>query len=246
MKKIFLLILFCFPLLSFGQLYINGHVYYKNTHEPIPNDTVRLKGSDGTDIIVKTDSLGSYLIDSRHSSPKVSYIISVINWQTRYYFVIAKDTVRSAVKTQVDTITKDFALSSPMLFEGSTPYHFYVPNFSKNSIIFPNGLKDSLLDDWCDLLLNNSKLKIEIDGHADKKETHPLKLSQARARACREYFISKGVDSERVVAKGWGDSKLLIRQSDIREMKTQSEKDSLSQRNARIAFQILSWDYPKK
>jgi len=246
MKKIFLLILFFLPLLSFGQRYIKGHVYYQKTHEPIPNDTVRLKGSDGTYIIVKTDSLGSYLIDFRHHSPKISYILSVINWQTRYYFVTAKDTIVPAIKIEVDTITEDFALKRPMLFEQSIPYHFYVPNFSKNSTIFPNGLKDSLLDDWCALLLNNPGLVIQIDGHSDKKEKHPLELSEARAQACREYFISKGIASDRVVAKGWGDSKPLIHQSQIREAKTSVEKDSLSRINARVIFHLLSWNYSKK
>jgi outer membrane protein OmpA-like peptidoglycan-associated protein len=61
-------------------------------------------------------------------------------------------------------------------------------------------------------LLEYLKLKdgiiIEIAGHTDVvgDEESNLKLSEARAETVRNYLISKGISSERVVAKGYGES----------------------------------------
>ncbi|MFN0202432.1 MAG: OmpA family protein, partial [Bacteroidia bacterium] len=57
-------------------------------------------------------------------------------------------------------------------------------------------------------LKENPRMKIEIQGHTDnvgKDETN-LILSQNRAEAVRSYLISKGIASERVQAKGYGES----------------------------------------
>lgn len=56
-------------------------------------------------------------------------------------------------------------------------------------------------------------LKIEINGYTDAlgSKTGNLKLSQKRAKAVMEYLIEKGVPSERMISKGYGeDSKFFI------------------------------------
>jgi len=122
---------------------------------------------------------------------------------------------------------------------------FPVVQFPKNSFSLSENCKDSL-NYWYKLLLNNPTLVIQIDGHSDQTEKYPLKLSQKRAETCKNYLASMGIDSARLAAKGWGVSKLLIKNEQIRNAKNQAVKDSLLQLNRRSEFEIVRFDYPEK
>lgn len=59
-----------------------------------------------------------------------------------------------------------------------------------------------------DLMRGNRTMKVEIGGHTDnvgKKETN-LKLSHDRALAVREFLVLAGVEPDRLMAKGYGDT----------------------------------------
>jgi OOP family OmpA-OmpF porin len=59
-----------------------------------------------------------------------------------------------------------------------------------------------------EVLKMNPTMKIEVQGHTDSKgsDQYNLDLSQKRANAVRDYLISKGVDADRLTAKGLGES----------------------------------------
>jgi outer membrane protein OmpA-like peptidoglycan-associated protein len=59
------------------------------------------------------------------------------------------------------------------------------------------------------LLDENPKMKIRINGHTDNEgsDSDNLLLSDRRAKAVRDYLISKGIARERLDAKGYGESK---------------------------------------
>ncbi len=60
-----------------------------------------------------------------------------------------------------------------------------------------------------DFLKQNSTVSIEISGHTDSKgsDTYNLNLSQGRSQAVVDYLISQGIDSSRLQAHGYGESK---------------------------------------
>ncbi|MEK6793319.1 MAG: OmpA family protein [Spirochaetota bacterium] len=62
------------------------------------------------------------------------------------------------------------------------------------------------------LLRNNSTMKLEIAGHTDNVggEAYNRSLSQARAAAVARYFVSAGIQSGRLTAKGYGQSKPVV------------------------------------
>ena len=66
-----------------------------------------------------------------------------------------------------------------------------------------------VLDEAVVILKANPKLTGEVQGHTDSTASaeYNQKLSEARAKAVRDYFIQKGIAPERVRAKGMGETK---------------------------------------
>ena len=68
---------------------------------------------------------------------------------------------------------------------------------------------EQCLTEVAKLLKKNPSWKMQVEGHTDNagaKEAN-LKLSQARADAVRAWLVSQGVESARLIAKGFGDTK---------------------------------------
>ncbi len=66
------------------------------------------------------------------------------------------------------------------------------------------------------LLKNNPNIRIELASHTDSRGSaeYNLKLSQRRADAIKNYLVSKGINPNRIVSKGYGESRLLNNCSD--------------------------------
>lgn len=66
----------------------------------------------------------------------------------------------------------------------------------------------SQLDDVANVLKNVPELKIEIQGHTDSagSEKYNQTLSEKRANAVKDYLASKGINANRMTAKGYGES----------------------------------------
>ena len=79
---------------------------------------------------------------------------------------------------------------------------------------------------------NNADVEIEIAGHTDSlgPEYYNNALSNRRAKAVFDYLIEKGIAAERVVSRGFGESKP-IASNDTKEGQAQ---------NRRVEFKILS------
>ena len=58
------------------------------------------------------------------------------------------------------------------------------------------------------ILKLNPSIQIEIDGHTDNdgSDDHNLKLSEARAKAVLDYLVTKGIKTEMLKWKGYGES----------------------------------------
>jgi outer membrane protein OmpA-like peptidoglycan-associated protein len=102
-------------------------------------------------------------------------------------------------------------------------------NFAFNSAeLTPDARKE--LDTVAETLTrpNVAKLDIVISGHTDAVGTpeYNQKLSERRAEAARQYLISQhGIDGNRLIAKGYGKSVLLL------------PTDPANELNRRVSFQ---------
>ncbi len=66
------------------------------------------------------------------------------------------------------------------------------------------------LDDMIQFLKDNPEIKIELGSHTDSRgsASYNQKLSQKRAESAVSYMVERGVDSHRIVAKGYGETRL--------------------------------------
>ncbi|GGH30788.1 OmpA family protein [Sphingobacterium alkalisoli] len=73
-----------------------------------------------------------------------------------------------------------------------------------------------VLDQLVSTLRSNPSLAIELSSHTDSRgsDAYNMRLSQRRAQAAVDYLVRSGIARERMVAKGYGESRLVNRCSD--------------------------------
>lgn len=100
---------------------------------------------------------------------------------------------------------------------------------------------DIELDKLVRFMENNSNLKIEISGHTDTRgdAKSNMTLSQDRANSVVAYLVSKGIATDRLIAKGYGETKPIIADEQIEKMSTEKEKEAAHQENRRTEYRIL-------
>lgn len=93
------------------------------------------------------------------------------------------------------------------------------------------------LDKLVEVLNDNPEIKIEMSSHTDSVGSveYNINLSQRRAAATVNYLIKKGIAATRLVAKGYGESKPIARNTNP----DGSDNPDGRQRNRRTEFKIL-------
>ena len=99
------------------------------------------------------------------------------------------------------------------------------------------------LDSLATILLKAPNFKVGINSHTDARGTSEsnIDLSQRRAQSVVNYLVSKGIDTDRLVATGYGETRLLNKCADGVEC-TEEEH----QVNRRTEFEILSTEFKGK
>jgi outer membrane protein OmpA-like peptidoglycan-associated protein len=69
-----------------------------------------------------------------------------------------------------------------------------------------------ILDAVVEVLQQNPKIKLEIQGHTDNKGTAAYNkgLSDRRAASVLKYLVAKGIDSSRLTSKGYGMERPIV------------------------------------
>jgi outer membrane protein OmpA-like peptidoglycan-associated protein len=88
-----------------------------------------------------------------------------------------------------------------------------------------------MLDELFDFMTENSAVMIEIAGHTNNLPSDAFadQLSTARAKAVADYLATKGIDSKRLVYKGYGKRLPLVPNTSAEGRKT----------NQRVEIKIL-------
>lgn len=93
------------------------------------------------------------------------------------------------------------------------------------------------LDKIVEILENNKNIQVEVAAYTDARgdNAYNLTLSERRANAALEYLVAKGVDSNRIVANGYGESKLINKCNDEVACSEAAHKE-----NRRIEFSFTN------
>ena len=201
-----------------------GKIIYAKTGKPISDAIVYLKSADGKVLKEMTARDGNYFFELEKEK---DYVIEA----TAVGFDSQEITL-STKGRKATIITSDLSLFS--LEEGTVVRLDNIYYDYNKATIRPDAKRE--LDRLYVLLTENPTLEIELSSHTDSRGTdsYNKRLSQRRAQAATKYLISRGIDAKRIMASGYGESKLL---NDCGNDVECSEKEH--QKNRRTEFKIL-------
>jgi outer membrane protein OmpA-like peptidoglycan-associated protein len=180
-------------------LYVKGKVTDAITQKGVPA-TVELTDNNNDLVLmrVQTDELGEYFI----TLPTGKDYTFTVNRKGYLFY----SELYALSKKEADSVYKKDITLKPVKLNESFVFNNIL--FESNSYALPeNGLAE--LSQLIQVLNDNPTLKVEISGHTDNigNAKDNLTLSTNRAKSIVDYLISKGIHTERLSYKGYGDTK---------------------------------------
>jgi peptidoglycan-associated lipoprotein len=228
------------PNLKVVNYYLEGITYMirkDSTREILPNTKVSLMDPDGDvmqDFVTGNDGKFLFRVYENENYTLLGETDGFIT-KRQSYTTIGKSVPMESLKELVTNITLD----TIMVLERKERNKIFVLEniyFGYDSAnIRPDAAKE--LDKLVTLLNDNSDLKIEMGSHTDSvaSDAYNIQLSQRRAESTVNYLIQNGIDPNRLVAKGYGESKPIARNTNP----DGSDNPVGRQRNRRTEFKIL-------
>lgn len=233
---------------------LSGYVYNAQTDEVIPNAMVEIKDVDGNmdpDFIF-TDDDGFY---EKELGPEWELFLKAK--KSKFFADMASVTTKGlTVTTHID---QDFFLRQIPDEEIEIPGIEY--DFDKATL---RPRSKEILDQLYDFLVLNDNLVVEINSHTDCRgnDNYNKDLSQRRAKSCVDYLIAKGINKDRIIPKGYGETspafhldkdknpikdangdKIVLTEKFINTLSTEAEREEAHQRNRRTAFKVVGQNF---
>ena len=191
---------------------IAGYVVFEDINTKLSVGKCRITSNGYYCIVLPSGKKYSYYIDSKDFYPLSKVIdftspAQALNYKDDITLVSYEDMKEQQVSVRINNIFFDFNES----------------NLKSESYLE--------LDRLYKFLNENSDISVEISGHTDNIGTdeYNITLSYARANAVKDYLILKGINSSRIITKGYGKSKPVAA----------NETDEGRQLNRRVEFKIL-------
>jgi peptidoglycan-associated lipoprotein len=234
---------------------VAGLVKDEKTGVPIQSSTVQLIASDGTNFETQTGTGGDFKFALK---PGVDYIF--LASKKGYLNGKEKETTKGQEKSRDFMVTILLTAIDKPIELSNIFYDFDKWDLRPESMV--------TLDKLVETLIDNPSVTIELRSHTDSRaaEDYNLILSQKRAQSVVDYLVSKGIEIERLTAKGYGKSSPKVVDADISSqypflkigttlseqfintLANDEQKEIVHQINRRTEFKVLSTDYqsPKK
>ncbi len=230
---------------------IEIEVFDKETASRLDGATMRVIGTDGTNLKVRAKG-GRFKMKLKP--------------ETEYVFAAFKDSYlrdKAAVNTIGLDDSKDFRFSM-YLTPTDAPIKVDNINYEFGSWELLESSKTAL-DTLVEILVFNPTITIELMAHTDHvgSDQFNFDLSQKRAQSVVDYLIEKGINPDRLVAKGYGETwpkavtRKLARQYDFLKRGDELTEEFILQLpeaqqeiargiNRRTEFRVLSTDFIEK
>lgn len=178
---------------------IEGTVRSEKSMQLLEGVRIKAVGSDGSEFETRTDKKGHYKFDSTLVRRDVVYKMYL---SKKDYFSIEGSESTKGYTTD-KTLVHDFRMEPVPLRPVILPEIRF--DLAKTE------LKGEFMDSLMDLYLvmeNNPNIVVEIRSHTDCQPYIGLTndtLSQRRAQTVVDYLVSRGIERDRLVAKGYAD-----------------------------------------
>ncbi len=175
-------------------------------HQPIPNATVTINNSINNEVLtIKTDAKGEYKTKC-NLKPNAEYSLYAQKREDLYIDSKVEEVSTMGIEVST-TLRQDFCLD-----ELPVDKYFNVPGIYydlDSARIRPDAAL--ILDSLIGILNKYPKITIELGSHTDCRATYDynINLSQRRADSAVDYLIRNGIEKERLVAKGYGETYLV-------------------------------------
>lgn len=231
------------------EFIIEGKVSDMNG-ETIGDATVRIVGDDGTNTKLKTKKDGSFRLSLNKG---VKYVLlgncrGYLNQKEEAQTIGLEDSKTFPINFTLASLSKPVGLDN-IFFE-----------FGKATLTPESS---TALDKLVKILEDNPNITIEIGAHTDRvgSEEGNLQLSGKRAQSVVDYLIKKGIEAERLTAKGYGKSQPVtvdkviqkqypflkvgevLTEEFIEGLSDEKEKELADSINRRTEFRVLKTTY---
>jgi len=207
---------------------IKGFISNKENSKPMGNVKVEIYNEGGFSNWTYSDAEGNYKFDGL--KPNTIYTI-----RTSKYEYFSESRVCNLPKINEAKVffkgngyDMDFELmkiqTKSEIILSNIYYDFNKSNLRETSKIELNKLAS--------MLRETPAVVVQISAHTDEigSDSYNLKLSAARAQSVVDYLVSKGIARDRLIAKGYGESRLLIKKA---------RTDDQHQANRRTTFKVI-------
>jgi len=186
--------------------YINNKVFNIDNNEPIDDATLfLLNKEDGKVYVAKTDKHGGY----RFNVPDAKGVIVKVMKKGYSSFCLPAENV--SISQPFDTVLKasNHFSQEKLKINYAWKLNVIYYGFDKSNLS-PDAMPvlDSLIK-----ILKKYPISIEICSHTDSRGTvdYNNQLSERRSKSVVDYLVEHGIKPSRLIAKGYGKSKLINR-----------------------------------
>ncbi|HBQ84019.1 MAG: hypothetical protein A2X03_04325 [Bacteroidetes bacterium GWA2_40_15] len=234
---------------------VTGLVKDEKTGAAIPGSLVQLIASDGSNLQTETADGGDFRFAMKAN---VDYIF--LASKRGFLNGKEKETTKGQEKSREFMVTILLSAIDKPIELPNILYDFGKWDLRPESMVSLDKLVETLLD--------NPNVTIELMSHTDSRDTEAYNqdLSQKRAQVVVQYLIDKGIEAERLSARGYGESTpitvdaaiiaqnpflragSILTEQYINSLAGEEQKEIAHQINRRTEFRVLRTDYeaPKK
>ena len=186
---------------------VSGHVRDADTSQPLGGIPVALSDSQKKELRLTTDASGSFKFDA--VTPGAAEISIVAEG---YLVLVTPLDVKSRQDNSIDLLLRPKPKQASVQVGANEITIKQQIQFALDSaVILPESF--GLLTEIADSIIRHPEIKhVEVQGHTDNSGTpdHNKILSEQRAEAVRAWLVQHGVQSDRLIAKGYGQDKPLV------------------------------------
>ncbi|TCD18110.1 flagellar motor protein MotB [Pedobacter psychrodurus] len=204
---------------------LSGKVLNKKTNEPLANSIVTLSKTGGQSLKVQTDESGDFKFNLDKASD-----YKLTGEKTNFRSDGASLTTNNL--TASTELKQNLYLEQIEIDKAIRLENIYY-DFDRSNIR-PDAAAE--LDKLVKIMKDNPTIWVELGSHTDSRgdDKYNQRLSQSRANSAVQYIIERGIDKNRITAKGYGESQLLNKCSNSIKC-----NDADHQLNRRTEFKIV-------